>query len=36
VQDKHYFDCKPNHGLFVRQSQVCAAPSVCESPTDTC
>lgn len=22
VQDKQYFECKPNHGLFVRQSQV--------------
>eukprot|EP01114_Cavostelium_apophysatum_P009608 TRINITY_DN2280_c0_g1_i2.p1 TRINITY_DN2280_c0_g1~~TRINITY_DN2280_c0_g1_i2.p1 ORF type:complete len:1351 (-),score=437.37 TRINITY_DN2280_c0_g1_i2:39-4091(-) len=34
VQDVRYFDCKPNHGLFVRENQVTpvksAAPSTAE------
>ncbi|CAG8719214.1 15190_t:CDS:2, partial [Dentiscutata heterogama] len=27
VNSKHYFDCKPNHGVFVRPSQVKIPPS---------
>ncbi len=28
VQGKKYFSCEDNHGIFVRQSQVCAGMSV--------
>lgn len=27
VQNKRYFTCEENHGIFVRQSQVTAGPS---------
>lgn len=32
VKGKHYFDCKPNHGVFVRASQIKFLNSAVNSP----